>query len=155
MERYLMIFRASFALLCATAIADAAYVALPSVDTMSCDQMMAELVVAGQRMNSQLDPEFATEAQAMAAQAQGASGAGAIAQGVGMSVACSIPGVSMFCMAAMQAQALTQGAQAEQNFERMQTQMERLEKAMEGIDVERMQALSQRFEAQACKVPQQ
>ncbi len=147
-----MILRASLALVCATAIADGA---LPPVHTMNCDQMMAELIVAGQKMNSQMDPEFVREAQAMAAEAQGASGAGAIAQGVGMSVACSIPGVSMFCMAAMQAQAMTQGAQAEQNFERMQAQAERMEKAMEGIDVDRMQALSERFEAQACKVPQQ
>lgn len=150
-----MIFRAFLALICATAIANATDVVLPSVDTMNCDQLMAELIVAGQKMNSQMDPEFATEAQAMASEAQGASGAGAIAQGVGMSVACSIPGVGMFCMAAMQAQAMTLGAQAEQNIERMQAQMERMQKAMEGIDVERMEALSQRFEAQACKVPQQ
>jgi hypothetical protein len=150
-----MILRASFAFLCATAIANAADGALPPVDTMNCDQMMAELIVAGQKMNSQMDPEFAKEAQAMAAEAQGGAGAGAIAQGIGMSVACSIPGVSMFCMAAMQAQAMSQGAQAEQNMERMQAQAERMQKAMDGIDVDRMQALSERFEAQACKVPQQ
>lgn len=150
-----MILRASLALFCATAIANAADVALPPVDTMNCDQMMAELIVAGQKMNSQMDPEFAKEAQAMAAEAQGGVGAGAIAQGVGMSVACAVPGVSMFCMAAMQAQAMSQGAQADQNMERMQAQAERMQKAMEGIDVDRMQALSERFEAQACKVPQQ
>lgn len=150
-----MILRASLAFLCATAIANAADGALPSVDTMNCDQMMAELIVAGQKMNSQMDPEFAKEAQAMAAEAQGGVGAGAIAQGVGMSVACAVPGVSMFCMAAMQAQAMSQGAQADQNMERMQAQAERMQKAMEGIDVDRMQALSERFEAQACKVPQQ
>jgi hypothetical protein len=72
-----------------------------------------------------------------------------------MSVACSIPGVSMFCMATQQMQAMTQGAQATQNIERMQAQMERLESAMEGLDFERMEALGQRFEQQKCEVPQQ
>ncbi len=150
-----MILRASLALFCATAIASAADGALPPVDTMNCDQMMAELIVAGQKMNSQMDPEFAKEAQAMAAKAQGGSGAGAIAQGIGMSLTCAVPGVGMFCMAAMQAQAMTQGAQSEENMERMLAQAERMQKAMDGIDIDRMQALSERFEAQACKVPQQ
>lgn len=148
-----MISRALSALLCATAIASAAEA--PPVETMNCDQMTAELVVAGQKMNSQMDPEFAREAQAMMAEAQAGPSTGAVVGGMAMGVACSIPGVGMFCMAAQQAQAMTQGAQAEKNIERMMAQMQRLEKAMEGIDVARMEALSKRFEEQKCQVPQQ
>ena len=150
-----MILRVYLALACATAIAGAADVALPPVESMNCDQMMAELVVAGQKMNSQMDPEFAREAQAMMDEAQAGPSTGAMVGGVAMGVACSIPGIGMFCMAAQQTQAMTQDAQAEQNIERMMAQAERMEKAMEGIDMDRMQALSERFEAQACKVPQQ
>jgi hypothetical protein len=141
-------------LLCVTAIAGASDTP-PAVETMDCDHMRTELVAAGGKMKSQLDPEFAKEAQAMMAEAQAGPSAGAVAQGVGMSVACTIPGVDMFCMAAQQAQAMAQGAQATQNMERMQAQMERLEKAMEGLDIERVEALSQRFEQQKCEVPQQ
>jgi hypothetical protein len=126
----------------------------PPVDTMTCDQMLAELTVAGQKMNSQLDPEFAREAQAMANEAQGPS-AGSMVGGVGSAIACSLPGIGMLCMAGMQAQAMAQGDQAGQNIERMQAQMERLQKAMEGLDQDRLTALSQRFEEQSCPVPQQ
>ena len=91
----------------------------------------------------------------MMAEAQAGLGAGAIVGGVGMSLACAIPGVDMFCMIGQQAQAMTQGAEASQNMERMEAQMARLEKAMEGIDVDRMQALSTRFEEKKCPVPQQ
>jgi len=42
----------------------------------------------------------------------------------------------------------------EKNVARMQAQMERMEKALEGLDIERLQALSARFEAQECKVPE-
>lgn len=139
---------------CATAIAVASETP-PAVDAMDCDQMRAELIAAGQKMSKQMDPEFAKEAKAMHDEAQAASDAGSVAQGVGMSIACSIPGVSMFCMATQQMQAMAQGAQAQQNIERMQKQMERLEKAMEGLDLERMTALSQRFEEKKCEVPQQ
>ena len=46
---------------CFAAPVNAQTEAPPAVDTMTCEQLAAELTVAGQRMNSQLDPEFATE----------------------------------------------------------------------------------------------
>ena len=142
-------------LFCIAASASAfAETAPPPVESMTCEQMTAELVVAGQKMNAGLDPEFAKEAQAMAAEAQGSS-AGAIAGGVGMSIACSIPGIGMLCMVGQQAQAMAQGDKTEQNIERMEAQMERLRRAMEGLDMDRLTAMSQRFEEQKCEVPQQ
>ena len=153
-----MLKRALFAaaFLCATTIASASDApALPVVDTMDCDQLRVELIAAGEKMSKQLDPEFAKEAQAMMAEAQAGPGAGAIVGGVGMSLACAIPGVDMFCMIGQQAQAMTQGAEVSQNMERMEAQMARMEKAMEGIDIDRMQALSKRFEEKKCPVPQQ
>jgi hypothetical protein len=139
---------------CLTASASIASEAAPPVESMSCDEMRAELIVAGQKMSQQLDPEFAKEAQAMADQARGANAAGAGASAMGMTAACSIPGLGMLCMAAQQAQMASQGGQVEQNIERMQAQMERLNKAMEGLDVERLTALSQRFEEKRCETGQ-
>ncbi len=63
--------------------------------------MQAELIVTGQQMNAQMDPEFAREAQAMneeIQQAQARAGAN-MAAGIGAGLACSIPGVAMACMA--------------------------------------------------------
>ena len=141
-------------LLLSVSIANASDTAAPDVGAMNCDQMRGELTAAGLKMKSQLDPAFASEAQAMASEAQGGPSGGAVAQGIGMSVACSIPGIGMFCMAAQQAMAMSQGAQAEENMARLQAQMERMEKAMEGIDMDRMQLLTQRFDEKKCEVPQ-
>jgi len=121
---------------------------------MTCQQMQAELTVAGQKMASQLDPEFAKEAQAMAAEARGANASGATASAIGTMAACSIPGLGMLCMIGQQAQMAGMGEQTEQNIARMQAQMERLEKAMEGLDQQRLMALSERFEQMKCEVPQ-
>jgi hypothetical protein len=128
--------------------------ALPPVETMTCDQMLAEMTVAGQKMNSQLDPEFAKEAQAMADQAQSAGSAGSMIGGVGSAIACSIPGVSLICGIGAQMGAMSQQGASEEHMARLQAQMARLEKAMEGLDMARMQMMSERFEAQKCQVPQ-
>jgi hypothetical protein len=140
-------------LLLATTIASATDATPPPVDAMNCDQMRLELVDAGAKMKSQLDPAFAKEAEAMRAEMQASPGAMAV--GTGMSIACSVPGIDMFCMTAQYAQGMAQAGQATQNLERMQAQVERIQRAMEGIDIERMEALSQRFEQQKCEVPQQ
>jgi hypothetical protein len=142
---------------CIAAPADAQNGALPPVESMNCDQMMAELTVAGQRMNSQLDPEFATEAQAMNDQMQNArNGAGgSVAAGIGTSFACSIPGVGMACMAGQQAQIANAQAQAEQNQARMQAQHDRVQASMAGLDQQRLMAVSDRFEAENCQAPTQ
>ena len=141
-----------FACMSASASADTTP---PPIESMTCEQMTAELVAAGQKMNEQMDPEFAKEAQAMAAEAQGTGSTGSMIGGVGSAIACSLPGIGMLCMVGQQAQAMAQGDQSQQNIERMQAQMERLEKAMEGLDQERLTAMSQRFEEQKCQVPQQ
>lgn len=142
---------ATFGVLCVTTVAIAADAALPAVDTMTCDQMMAEMTVAGQKMNSQLDPEFAKEAQAMADQMQSAGSAGSMMGGMGGAIACSLPGVGLICgLGAM----MSTSAPSGEHMERMQAQMERLQKAMEGLDMARLEAMSTRFEAQKCQVPQ-
>lgn len=125
----------------------------PPVESMDCAQMQAELMVAGQQMNAQLDPEFAREAQAMSDEAQQASRP-SMATGIGAGIACSIPGVGMACMAAAQAQAQQAQQDAAQNQARMDAQMDRLNASMAGLDQERLAALSQRFEEQRCETPQ-
>jgi hypothetical protein len=125
---------ATFTVCCAaTALAqqDVAQ-APPPVESMTCEQMTAEITAAGQRMSAQLDPEFAREAQAMSDQAQQASrGQGQAPQG-----------------ARAQAQA------AEANRARHEAQTGRLNASMEGLDQQRLMALSERFEAEGCEVPQ-
>jgi len=141
---------AAFAVLCATTVA-VIEPALPAVETMTCDQMIAEMTVAGQKMNSQMDPEFAREAQAMADQAASAGSAGSMMGGMGSAIACSLPGVGLICgFGAM----MSTSAPSGEHMERMQAQMERLQKAMEGLDMARLETMSTRFEAQKCQVPQ-
>lgn len=143
-------FPAALTVLCLAAVAGASD-APPAVETMTCDQMTAEMTVAGQRMNSQMDPEFAREAQAMADQMQGPS-TGAVVGGVGQALACSLPGIGMLC--GVTAQMSGMAGASEEHMVRMQAQMERLAKAMEGLDMARLQLMSERFEAQKCEVPQ-
>lgn len=115
--------------LCLASSALAQDAAPPPVESMTCEQMMAELTVAGQQMNAQLDPEFAREAQAMHNEAQQAS------SGQG------------------QAQPNTQ-AQVDENHARVNAQMNRLNASMAGIDQQRMMAVAERFEQQNCETPQ-
>ncbi len=130
--------------------------ALAPVESMNCDEMQAELMVAGQRMNAQLDPEFGAEAQRMdeerrAAESQARAN---MAAGVGMGIACSLPGASMACMAGQAAQAANGQRQMSENQARMNAQQERLQNSMAGLDQERLMALTQRFEAERCQTPQ-
>lgn len=137
--------------------ADAQDDAPPPVESMDCAQMQAELTVMGQQMNAQLDPEFGTEAQAMMDEAQAGqrSVAGSMATGIGMGIACSIPGVGMACLAAQQAQAANAQREAADHQQRMDAQMDRLNASMEGIDQERMMAISDRYEQQNCQAQAQ
>jgi len=120
----------------------------PPVDTMTCDQMQAEMTTAGQQMNSQLDPQFGVEAQAMANEAQQKQRQ---AQQQAMNPACLIPIIGMAC-AAQQQQQGQQDAAANQ--QRMQAQMNRIDASMAGLDQQRLQAMSTRFEQQHCQTPQ-
>lgn len=120
----------------------------PPVESMDCDAMIAEMTAAGQKMSSQMDPEFAAEAKAMAKDAQASAGK---AMAAAFNPMCMIPGLGMLCAF----QQPTSGQEdAEKNIARMEAQMARMEKAMEGLDVERLQAMSTRFEAESCKMPE-
>src|SRR5688572_31758524 len=142
----------AFTAMCATP-ADAQ--TLPPVETMTCEQMQAEMTVAGQQMSAQLDPEFAAEAQRMHAESQAASNARpSIVGGIGQGIACSLPGVAYACMANQAAQAQNAQAEAAQNQARMNAQMDRLNASMVGIDQQRMMAVSDRFTEQRCETPQ-
>jgi len=145
---------AAFSVLCVASVAVASEAALPAVETMTCDQMLAEMTVAGQKMNAQLDPEFAKEAQAMADQAASAGSAGSMVAGVGSAIACSIPGIGIICGITAQMGAMSQQGASEDHMARLLAQADRMEKAMEGLDMERLQTMSERFEAQKCQVPQ-
>jgi hypothetical protein len=147
---------ASAGVLCVCAIAPAQAqdetVALP-VDAMTCEQISAELVFAGQGMSQNLDPEFAVEAQAMFNEAQAAqAGAAAAAP----ACATGLPGAC----AALESRAVTNNAEAaavaQSNMARMNAQMGRLQGAMAagGLDLARMMALTDRVEELGCEVPQ-
>ena len=117
----------------------------PPVDTMTCAQMQAEMTTAGQQMNSQLDPQFGVEAQAMANEAQQKQRE---AQQQAMNPACFIPIIGMAC-AAQQQQHGQQDAAANQ--QRVQAQMNRLDASMAGLDQQRLQAMAARYESMHCQ----
>lgn len=125
----------------------------PPVETMTCDQMLAEMTGAGQTMHGQLDPQFGVEANAMAQEAQEKQRQ-AQQQAMGMSAVCAIPGMGAACMAAQQQQAAQAQADAPRQHARMQAQMDRLNNSMAGLDQQRLQAISARFEAMHCQTPQ-
>lgn len=128
-------------------------VALAPVDSLTCEQMTAEMMLAGQQMNAQLDPNFATDVQAM--QDQGAARMReAQAGALGAGLVCAIPGLGMACMAAQQAQVASQMAHADEDRARMDHITGTVNNAMAGIDTNRMQALNTRFERQHCPMPQ-
>lgn len=112
--------------LCFAAAAGAQEAAAPpAVDTMSCEQMVAEMGMAGAQMNSQLDPAFAAEAQAQQQAAQG-----------------------------QQRQEGSYAEQAERNRERHDAQVGRLQSSMDGLDQARLMAMAARFEQLRCETPQ-
>lgn len=98
---------------------------LQPVETLTCDQMLVEMTAAGQRMNSQLDPSFATNAKSLHDQGMGKA---------------PPPG----------------GASAEaaaNNRGRVDQLGGQLAISMQGIDVQRMMAIGNRFSAQKCLTP--
>jgi hypothetical protein len=133
-------------------LAAQAETAPPSVDTMSCEQMQAEMVVAGQRMRSQLDPQFGVEANAMAQEAQQKQHQAAQQA---MNPTCFIPIIGMACAAQQQQQAQQSQQDAAANQQRMQAQMDRLNSSMNGIDQDRMRAINNRFVQMRCPMPAQ
>jgi hypothetical protein len=125
---------------------------LPAVDAMTCDQITAEMTTSGQQMHRQLDPQFGVEANAMAQEAQEKQRQ---AQQQAMNPACFIPFVGMACAAQQQQQAQQAQADAPRQQARMQAQMDRLNNSMAGIDQNRMQAMSTRFQQMNCQAQMQ
>jgi hypothetical protein len=130
--------------------------ALPPVDAMTCDQMQAEMAADGQTMRGQLDPQFGVEAQAQYSDAmQKEKQAQLQAVSPQNIIACMIPFMCPLSQQAQQQQQQAQNAGAEQqrNQARAQVQMNRLNASMNGLDQARLQALSNRFQAQHCQTP--
>jgi hypothetical protein len=98
--------------------------ALPPVASLTCEQMMAELGMAGARMNSQLDPSFAANAATLQKEATTPRAAPATAE------------------------------EMARNHARVNQIGGQLASSMQGIDVQRMMALSTQFSAKNCQTPQ-
>lgn len=128
--------------------------ALTPVENMTCEQMAPELIAAGQQMNAQLDPSFAANVQNYRDDAMSRQRTG-METGMGMGLACAIPGVGMACGAMMQAQMANQMRQAQQDQARADEFVGQLNDSTQGIDMARMQALGERWEAQECEMPEQ
>jgi hypothetical protein len=130
---------------------------LPPVDTMSCEQMNAEMMVAGQQMNSQLDPSFAGNVQAYQDLVQQRQRE-AVAQQVGMGAACAVgsmvPGVAAACAAAQQAQMANQVRQAQQDQQQVDVIVGQVNSSMDGLDQNRLTAIADRHQAMNCQTPQ-
>lgn len=100
---------------------------LPAVNTLTCDQMLAEMTGAGQRMTTQMDPSMAANAQAMNDQMQNSR---------------------------RPTTTRPTEADAAANRERMATMGNQVADSMQGIDVNRMMAIGDRFQSERCPTPQ-
>ena len=126
---------------------------LPAVDTLTCDQMMAEVTTAGQQMQAQMDPNMGAEIQTMrdtaaARQRQAMTGA------VGAGLMCAVPGLGIACMAAQQAQMSQQMAHAQEDQAHMDHVTGSMHHAIPGIDHDRMMSIHDRSQSQHCQMPQ-
>ncbi len=125
------------------------------VDSMSCEQLYAEVMVAGQRMSGQLDPRLGAMAQERMRQANDpaayAKASGALAA---ESAACSNPLTMASCRAMQQSRAAEAQAQVADNQAKMAQMQAMMQAATSGIDMQRMQASQTRIEALKCPQPQ-
>lgn len=96
---------------------------LQPVNTLTCDQMLAEMHAAGVKMRQQMDPNFASNVQSQYDKMRNPSAAPATAEAA----------------AANRAQRDQMGAQ--------------VVGSMQGIDMQRMQAINTRFSTQKCPAP--
>jgi hypothetical protein len=150
------VFAAAAFAACLATPADAQEIAapLPAVDTMTCEQMNAEMMTAGMQMNSQLDHEgFASEQADIQAdmerrQSQAMAGAGAAA------AVCMIPGMGYACVAAQQAQAARAQEGMAESQARTDRQVGRIQDSMAGLDQNRLMAINDRHQQMQCPTPQ-
>lgn len=141
----------AFTTICATP-ADAQ--TLPPVETMTCDQMNAEMITAGMQMNSQLDTEgLIAENDAMQEEAERRRRE-QTSMSLGTGIACSIPGLGAACTAASMAQASRAAEGVDEQHARMDRQIGRVNDFMAGLDQNRLMAMYQRHEQMQCPTPQ-
>jgi hypothetical protein len=127
---------------------------LPAVETMDCEAMTAEMMVAGAQMNSQFDREgFAADNAAMQEDMERRRRE-ATQSAAATAAVCAIPGAGMACAAASQAQAARAQEGMPETQARQDRQIERVQSSMAGIDQDRMIALSDRYEQLGCETPQ-
>lgn len=127
---------------------------LPAVDTMDCDAMTAEMMIAGQQMNSRFDREGFTADQAATGADMERRRREAVASTAANTAVCAIPGMGMACTAAMNAQAARAQEGMPEAQARQDRQIERVQNSMAGIDQDRMIAISNRYEQLGCQAPQ-
>lgn len=151
----------SGAFLCLAAVAYAqieapmgAQAPLPAVSSLNCEQMQAEMMVAGQQMNQHMDPNLGGDIQAMQADAQQRMQAAQMGM-MGAGLMCAVPGLGMACTAAMNAQAAAQMAHADEDRARQDAVIASMQNSIAGIDQDRMTAISNRWESEHCEMSQQ
>jgi|CXWL01.1.fsa_nt_gi hypothetical protein len=154
-----LVFVSTFVVVCLGASAGAQIEApavqdaqLPAVEAMDCAQMQAEMTSAGQLMNQQMDPNLGADIQAMQDDSQRQMSQARTAA-IGSGLLCAVPGLGLACTVAMNAQTARQAAHAEENRERMDAVTTSMQDSTAGIDLERMTAVSQRWEEQRCEAP--
>ena len=123
------------------------------VETMTCEQMQAEMTIAGQAMGQNMDPNMAANIEQM----QGDAESNMAEAGVGMLGAgaiCAVPGLGVACTAAMSALAARQEAQAEVSREKTDAVVESMNQATASLDIARLTAVASRWESEGCKAPE-
>jgi hypothetical protein len=146
---------AAFTAMCATpADAQTDPAALPPVETMTCEQMNAEMLSAGMQMNAQLDHEgFASEQADIQADMQRRQREATAGMGMA-TAACMIPGMGYACVAAQQAAAERAQAGMAGSQARTDRQVGRIQDSMAGLDQNRLMAINDRHQQMQCETPQ-
>ena len=144
---------AAFLCLAGSAAAETGVVLAP-VDTLTCEQMQAEMTIAGQAMSQNMDPKMAANIERMRDNA-GSNMAEAGAGIVGAGLLCAVPGLGIACTAAMGALAARQEEQAAEAREQTDAVVGSMNQATTGLDIERLMALAGRWESEGCTAPQE
>jgi hypothetical protein len=144
---------AAFLFLAGSAAAEPGVVLAP-VDTLTCEQMQAEMTIAGQAMSQNMDPNMAANIERMRDNA-GGNMAEAGAGMVGAGLLCAVPGLGVACTAAMGALAARQEQQAAEARKQTDAVVGSMNQATAGLDIERLMTLAERWESEGCTAPQE
>ena len=124
------------------------------VESLSCEQMYAEVMTAGQTMSRQLDPSVGAQAQDRLRQATGPGAyAAAAADQARLSALCSNPLTPAACKAAQSEFVARQQAAAAASQQQMADLHAKVQASTAGIDMERMQAIQTRIDKERCPQP--